>query len=65
MGRRMGSVNKREIAGVAKDIETIIRLRPWMEDEARNIHGNFNKTKLITDYDSENELFKFKIVLEF
>jgi hypothetical protein len=60
----MGSVKKREIAGVARDIETIIRLRPWMEDEARNIHGQFSKSKLITDYDSENELFKFKIILE-
>jgi len=47
--------------GQAKDIETIIRLRPWMEDEVRMEHGFFNKTGLITDYDKAKETFDFKI----
>lgn len=49
------------LAGTAKDVETIIRLRPWMEDEISYNHGSFTKTKLLTDYDSKNETFSFKI----
>jgi len=52
------------IVGTAKDIETIVRLRTWMEDEGRRIYGDFTKSRLITDYDSENDIFKFKIILE-
>lgn len=50
------------IEGVAKDIETIARLRPWMEQEARDKYGVTGKTKLITDYDQNKNLFKFKII---
>lgn len=47
--------------GKAKDVETIARLRPWMEDEIRNKVGNFNRTDLITDYDEKSTVFSFKI----
>lgn len=63
----MGSVMRTDsgaIVGTAKDIETIVRLRTWMEDEGRRIYGDFTKSRLITDYDSENDIFKFKIILE-
>jgi|GEM_PF-1578750 len=50
------------LEGVAKDIETIARLRPWMESEARKEYGNLGESKLITDYDANQNLFKFKIV---
>lgn len=50
------------IEGVAKDIETIARLRPWMEAEARKEHGDLGESKLITDYDENKNIFKFKIV---
>lgn len=49
------------IAGEAKDIETIVRLRPWIEDEWKAVHGSFTKTNLITDYDAESDIFKFKL----
>lgn len=48
--------------GVAKDIETIARLRPWMEDEVKRSSNDLQKTKLITDYDSQSTLFSFKIL---
>ena len=67
MGRGMGSVmkvNNGAIVGTAKDIETIIRLRSWMEDEGKKMYGDFSKSHLFTDYDSENDIFKFKIILE-
>lgn len=58
----MGSMMPNKyIAGQAKDIETIIRLRPWIEDEWSNIHGIFSKTKLITDYDAKSEIFNFQL----
>lgn len=58
----MGAVMpKKYINGEAIDIETIVRLRPWIEDEWKNVHGNFSKTKLVTDYDAETELFKFQL----
>jgi hypothetical protein len=49
------------LAGTAKDIETIIRIRPWIEDEISCTYGNFVKTQLLTDYDSKNDIFSFKI----
>lgn len=49
------------LSGVAKDIETIIRLRPWMEDEVKYKYCEFSNTKLLTDYDAKNETFSFKI----
>lgn len=52
---------KKFIMGEAQDIETIARLRPWIEDEWSNVHGSFSKTKLITDYDAQANIFKFKL----
>jgi hypothetical protein len=58
----MGTIMpKRYIAGEAQDIETVIRLRPWIEDEWKNVHGNFSRTKLITDYDAKTNIFKFQL----
>lgn len=58
----MGSVMpKKYIAGEAQDIETIVRLRSWIEDEWKSVHGNFTKTKLVTDYDAKSNIFKFKL----
>jgi hypothetical protein len=62
VGRRMGFVMPRNyINGEAEDVETIVRLRPWIEDEWRNAHGDFSKTKLTTDYDPKSNIFKFTI----
>ena len=47
--------------GTAVDVETIIRLRSWMEDEVRKKKGRFKSTSLITDYDKETETFEFKL----
>ena len=52
------------LTGVAKDIETIIKLRPWIEEEVRKTHGYTGKTKLFTEYDKESELFAFSILFE-
>jgi hypothetical protein len=58
----MGTVMpKKYINGEARDIETIVRLRPWIEDEWKKVHGNFSKTKLVTDYNAKTELFKFQL----
>lgn len=54
-------IPKKYIAGEAQDIETIVRLRPWIEDEWREQYGDFKNTKLITDYDAETNVFKFKL----
>ena len=48
--------------GLSRDIETIVKLRPWIEDEVRLRHGDFTSTKLYTDYKQETETFEFKIV---
>lgn len=50
------------IDGTAIDIETIARLRPWLEEEARAKYGYTGKTKLVTDYDKDINVFKFKII---
>lgn len=47
--------------GEAVDIETVIRLRSWIEDEVRIKHGFFNRTSLVTQYDAEREIFEFEI----
>jgi len=47
--------------GEAVDIETIIRLRAWVEDEVQSKHGKFSDTSLITDYDPKREIFEFQI----
>jgi len=49
------------LSGTAVDVETIIRLRSWMEDEVKRKEGRFNFTSLITDYDKETETFEFKL----
>lgn len=48
--------------GTSRDVETIIRLRSWIEDEIRSLIGDFTTTKLYTDYKQETEIFEFKIV---
>lgn len=48
--------------GKAKDIETIARLRPWMEDEVKKSYPFFSKTKLVTDYHADSTIFSFKIL---
>lgn len=55
-------IPKKYIEGEAQDIETIVRLRPWIEDEWKNTHGSFTKTILKTDYDANKNIFKFKII---
>lgn len=50
--------------GQAKDIEAIARLRPWMEEEAREKYGYTGTTKLFTQYDKESETFSFSIVFD-
>jgi hypothetical protein len=50
-----------EVTGESKDIETVIRLRPWIEDESRKEYGDFNETRLITDYDQKRNIFSFRI----
>lgn len=50
------------IDGTAIDIETIARLRPWLEEEARAKYGYAGKTRLVTDYDKDSNVFKFKII---
>lgn len=52
---------KKQVIGEAIDVETIVRLRPWIEDEWKSVHGDFQKTKLITDYDAQTNIFKFKL----
>lgn len=54
-------MKKNVMHGEAREIEDIVRLRPWMEDEWRDMYGNFKKTKLTTDYDAERNVFKFRI----
>jgi hypothetical protein len=48
--------------GEAKDIETIAKLRPWIEEEIKETYGYKGETKLITDYDKDRQIFKFQIV---
>jgi hypothetical protein len=48
--------------GTARDIETIIRLRPWIEDFVKSKHGHFSKTELFTDYNAKSNIFFFKIL---
>jgi hypothetical protein len=49
------------LKGTSQDVESIIRLRPWMEDEIKEKY-EFSSTKLYTDYKQETETFEFKIV---
>lgn len=50
------------LKGESRDVETIIRTRPWMEDEVRSTYGEFSKSQLYTDYKPSTETFEFKIV---
>lgn len=64
VGYLMGKkINKVIVSGEVLDIETLSRLRPWMEDEARKKKGNFGKTNLTTDYDAKRDVYKFKIYI--
>jgi hypothetical protein len=53
-----------KIFGTAIDIETIARLRPWIEEEAKNLYGYGGKTKLFTEYIYQQDIFKFTIVFD-
>lgn len=48
--------------GISRDVETIVRIRPWIEDEIKSMYGDFAFTKLYTDYKPSNETFEYKIV---
>jgi hypothetical protein len=50
------------IEGTAQDIETIVRLRSWMEDEAKKLYGYSGSTQLFTDYIQSENVFKFQII---
>jgi hypothetical protein len=62
MGRGVGFLMDIMLEGLAKDMETIVRLRPWMESKIREDYGDLGKSKLITDYDQNENIFKFKII---
>lgn len=62
MDRGVGFLMDIIIEGVAKDIETIARLRPWMESEAKKEYSNLGESRLVTDYDESKDIFKFKII---
>lgn len=47
--------------GEVNDIETLNRIRGWIEDEARGKYGNFEKTILTTDYDATRNVYQFKL----
>jgi len=65
VGRRMGHlVQAGMLVGTAKDIETIAKLRPWMEDEAREKYGYKGKSRLVTEYHEKSETFSFAIIFD-
>lgn len=49
------------IKGQAANIETINKLRPWLEDEAKIKYGYTGKTKLLTDYDKDTDTYSFSL----
>jgi hypothetical protein len=53
-----------EISGTAVDIEAIARLRPWIEEEAKNLYGYSGKTRLFTEYIHQQNIFKFTIIFD-
>ena len=64
VGRRVGHLEKKVVVrGEVVDIETLNRLRPWMEDEARSVYGDFGKTFLRTDYIQGRDVYKFKLLI--
>lgn len=64
MGRGVGHLMEAMLTGTAQDIETIAKLRPWMEDEARAKYGYKGKSRLLTEYDKESEIFSFSIIFD-
>lgn len=62
MDRGMGFLMDMILEGVAKDIETIAKLRPWMEAEVRKEYSGLGESRLVTDYDANENIFKFKII---
>ena len=52
------------LKGTAKDIETIIKLRPGLEDEARQKYKYTGNTKLVTSYDDKLQIFSFEIIFD-
>ena len=57
----MATTSKFVVKGDAKDQETIIKLRPWIEDQARIEYGDFKYTKLFWNMDHETGLFIYEI----
>lgn len=53
---------EKSVIGTAVDVEAIARIRPWLEEEARAKYGYKGKTRLVTDYDKDNNVFNFKII---
>lgn len=53
---------EKSVAGTAVDVEAIARIRPWLEEEARAKYGYKGKTRLVTDYDKDSNVFNFKII---
>ena len=50
------------LEGEASDVEAIIRLRGWMEDEVVKERGPFSKTELtVREYDVERNALRFTI----
>ena len=62
MARGVGYLMDNKITGQAVDVETINKIRPWVEDEARAKYGYTGKTKLITDYNKDTQDYAFSIV---
>lgn len=53
---------EKSVIGTAVDVEAIARIRPWLEEEARAKYGYKGKTRLVTDYDKDSNVFNFKII---
>jgi hypothetical protein len=64
VGRGVGHLMKTVVKGEVKDIETLNRLRPWMEDEAREKYGYKGKSRLVTEYHEKSETFSFAIIFD-
>ena len=62
MGRGVGYLMKIIVEGEVESVETLSRLRSWMEFEAQKAGFDFDKTKLITDYDASRDVYKFKLL---
>jgi hypothetical protein len=57
----MATNSKFVVQGDAKDQETVIKLRPWIEDEARKEYGSFDRTELYWNMNQETGLFNYEI----